>query len=156
MHRIESNDAGAWSLRTAGLTTACVSRRSYVHGGFTLVEVLVAVALLSVGLLAVLTAGQAGRETQQRAVYLSAARTVAQTRIDQALARQYNALASLAGTETDPSLPRGNSVTVTVAQFTNALGQPDPDLTSIGVTVTWPEAEGTRSIVYETLIANPN
>ncbi len=142
---------------TAGPPTACVSRRLCVHGGFTLIEVLAAVALLSVGLLAVLTAGQAGRETQQRALYLSTARNIAQSKIDRARAVQYQSIDGVVpGTWTDATLPGPNSVTVTVSQFINSLGQPDPDLKKVNVTVVWPEGGTSQSLVYETLICNPN
>lgn len=143
-------------LNDAKPITACVSRRYLVHGGFTLVEVLAAVLLLSVGLLAVLSAGQAARETQQRAVYLAAGRIVGQTKVEQARATPFSQLDQLTHNGSDPSLPPGNTVNVVVSQYTNSVGQPDPDMERVSVTVTWPEAEGTRSVVYETLIANKN
>lgn len=148
MHRNKAHDAGT--------LTACVSKRSFGHGGFTLVEVLAAVVLLSVGLLAVLSAGQAGRETQQRAVYMAAGRLLAQTKVDEARAISFASINHMAGTGTDSSLPPGNSITVAVSQYTNSSGQPDPDLKRVLVTVAWPEAKGSRSVVYETLIANKN
>lgn len=148
MHRVKTNDAGP--------TTACVSRRFLAHGGFTLVEVLAAVMLLSVGLLAVLSAGEAARDTQQRAICMSAGRIVAQAKVEEARATSFGLLNQLVGSSTDPSLPPGNSVVVAVAPYTNSAGDPDPNLKRYSVTVTWPEGAGRRSIVYETLIANKN
>lgn len=124
------------------------------HGGFTLVEVLAAVVLLSVGLLAVLSAGQAARETQQRAAYMASGRAIAQSKVDEARATDFARLNDVEGTGSDPSLPPGNTFTVVVSTYTNYLGQADPDLERLTVTVTWPEAQSSRTIVYETLIAN--
>lgn len=149
MRRIGSNDARL---------TACVSkRRNTVRGGFTLVEVLAAVVLLSIGLLAVLSAAQAARETQQRAVCMAAGRTVAQSKIEEARATSWASLDGLAGSTSDPSLPAGNTIVVATSQFNNSLGQPDADLKKVTVTVSWPEADGTpRAVVYETVIGNKN
>lgn len=137
-------------------TVDCVSKRSLIHGGFTLVEVLAAVVLLSVGLLGVLAAGQAARQTEQRAVNMSSGRIIAQSILDLARAAPYNSIASLAGSSSDPSLPRGNNVSVAVNNYTNPAGQTDPDLKQVTVTVTWPEQETVQTIVYETLIAKPD
>jgi len=127
------------------------------HGGFTLVEVLAAVVLLSVGLLAVLTAGEAARETQQRAVYMAAARTIAQAKVEEARSTPFDELDQLVvPPSSDPSLPPGNTIQVAVAPMTNGMGQPDPDLAQYSVTVSWPEGKSTQSIVYETLIGNKN
>jgi prepilin-type N-terminal cleavage/methylation domain-containing protein len=165
MHRTKANDAGPtpwpyWAAprgwRGSATGTACVSKRSLVHGGFTLVEVLAAVVLLSIGLLAVLSAGQAARETQQRAVYMAAGRTIAQTKVDEARATHFDQLDQLVGSYSDPSLPPHNTVSTSVSPYTNPMGQADPNLGRISVTVTWPEGASTRSIVYETLIANKN
>ena len=116
--------------------------------GFTLVEVLAAVALLSIGLLAVLAAGRAARETQTRAVYLSIGRNVAQTKIEQLRTVPFS-MAGYAAQTTDPSLPDGNTVVVRCWPFSGAFGS---SMTQVVVTVRWPEQRGTRTIVYETLI----
>lgn len=117
--------------------------------GFTLVEILAATLLLSIGLLAVMSAAQAARETQRRALYLSIGRNIAQSKIDRLRSTPISSITSQAGTSTDPSLPKGNSVQVAVSRYPNTGV---PDLYKGTVTVTWPEHKGTRRIRYETLI----
>ncbi len=116
--------------------------------GFTLVEVLAAVALLSIGLLSVLTAGRAARETQTRAVYLCIGRNIAQTKIEELRTTPF-AISGYGTETTDPSLPDGNAVVVECDPYSGPL---DPAMTQAVVTVSWPEQRGTRTIVYETLI----
>ncbi len=118
--------------------------------GFTLVEILAACLLLSIGLLAVLTAVRAARETQQRALYISIGRNIAQSKIDKARSMSLDDLNSLVGTTQDSSLPTVNSVTVGISRYPNPS---QTHLYKVTVTVSWPEQKGTRRITYETLIA---
>jgi prepilin-type N-terminal cleavage/methylation domain-containing protein len=117
------------------------------NGGFTLVEVLAAVLLLSIGLLAVLTAGIAARDTQQRAVYTSVGRNAAQSVIEQLRSNQSYTLPS----STVSGLPKGN----TIALFTKPVAGPQggTNLTYASVTVTWAEGNGTHKVFYETYIS---
>jgi prepilin-type N-terminal cleavage/methylation domain-containing protein len=127
-----------------------IAKHADCSRGFTLVEVLSAVLLLSIGLLAVLTADQASRETQQRAVYISIGRGIAQSKVEKLRAAPIDSLPSFAGSSQDSSLPSGNLIQVAV------VGYPNPSCTSLykcTVTVTWPEGRGTRKVCYETLIA---
>ena len=56
--------------RLRGCGRACQERGTrHSPGGFTLAEVLAAVLLLAIGLLAVIAAAQGARDSQQRAVY---------------------------------------------------------------------------------------
>lgn len=118
-------------------------------GGFTLVEVLAAAALLTIGMLAVLAVVQASRETQQRTIYLSAGRNIAQSKIEMARAESFDNLNSLAGRTSDSALPKGNVINTAVANYPTFT---EPDLKRVTVTVTWPEGRGTRRICYDTLI----
>ena len=118
------------------------------NGGFTLVEVLAAVLLLSIGLLAVLTADRAANETQLRAAYLSVGRNIAQSRIDDLRSAPIDSIAG-SGPVEDPNLPKGNQVNVAVTAYP-AAGE--NDIYKAVVTVTWPEKRGTRKVCYETLI----
>jgi prepilin-type N-terminal cleavage/methylation domain-containing protein len=118
--------------------------------GFTLVEIIAACLLLSIGLLAVLAAVQAARETQQRALYLSIGRNIAQSKIEKARSMSIDNISSLAGTTQDSSLPAGNSVTISVSRYPDAS---QIHLYRVTVTVSWPEQKGTRRLTYETLIA---
>jgi len=121
-------------------------------GGFTLVEVIAASLILAVGLLALVAACQAGRETQRRAVYMAVARDIAQTEIEGLRALQFDSVVVQAGdvNRTDPSLPPGNVITLSVAKYPDASSD---RLVRASVRVAWPEAGGTRVIHYETLIA---
>jgi len=129
-----------------------VMRRLQRHDGFTLVEVIAGALILAIGLLAIVTACQAGRETQRRAVYIAAAREIAQSEIENLRAAQFDSVLAQVGEvdRTDPSLPAGNQVVVSVAKYPDASST---RLCRISVRVTWPEAAGTREINYETLIA---
>lgn len=127
----------------------CHKRRQSMLG-FTLVEILAACLLLSIGLLAVLTAVRAARETQQRALYLSIGRNIAQSKIDKARSMSVDNISSMAGTTQDSSLPAGNSITVSVNRYPDAS---QIHLYRVTVTVSWPEQRGTRRLTYETLIA---
>jgi prepilin-type N-terminal cleavage/methylation domain-containing protein len=119
------------------------------RAGFTLVEILSAVALLSIGLLAVLTASRAARDTQQKAAYVSTARTIAQSKMERLRATPFDSLMSMAGTTTDASLPKGNTITVAVTQYPDAS---EANLCRATVTVSWPRSVGVRTICYDTLI----
>lgn len=122
------------------------------RGGFTLVEVIAASLILALGLLALVTACQASRETQRRAVYMAIARDIAQTEIEGLRAVQFDFVLAQAGNtdRSDSSLPPGNVITVSVARYPDASST---RLCHVSVRVTWPEAAGTREIYYETLIA---
>jgi|GEM_PF-933489 len=118
-------------------------------GGFTLVEVLAAVLLLSIALLAILAANSAARETQQRAVNMSIGRNIAQGIIESLRSAGVDDVSGMTFPTQSSSLPAGNSISVSVAPYPNSS---EPNLYQALVTVTWPEAAGTRRIRYETLI----
>jgi len=119
------------------------------QAGFTLAEVLAAVMLLSIGLLAVVAASRAGREYEQRAVYIALGRNIAQGRIDKLRSLSVDSLPAQAGTTTSSSLPAGNAVQTTVVGYPGAS---ETNMYKVAVRVSWPEANGTRSISYETII----
>ena len=118
--------------------------------GFSLVEVLSAVLLLSIGLLAVLTANRAARDTQQRALYLSVGRNIAQTKLDFIRAAPIDTIDAMDNTVSDSYLPKGNSIVTLVSRYPDNL---ETNIYKATVTITWPESKGTRKICYETLIA---
>lgn len=118
--------------------------------GFTLVEVLAAVVLLSIGLLAVLTASRAAQDTHWRAVHLASARNIAQSKIDELRATPFDGIVGATVNTTDPSLPKGNQITVATVKYPDSF---EANLAKVTVTVTWPEGRATGRIQYETLIA---
>ena len=115
--------------------------------GFTLVEVLSAALILSIGLLAIVSAMQASRKSQQSAVYMNIAMNAAQSQIEGIRSLNWNNIADPPDT-TVPALPFGNVLSVTVNKYPNAQ---ENKLYKIIVAVTWPEGSGTRSWTYETL-----
>jgi prepilin-type N-terminal cleavage/methylation domain-containing protein len=133
----------------AELEMSLIRRTISKSGGFTLVEVLAAVLLLSIALLAIMTANTAARGAQQRAVCQGAARNVAQSVIDQLRAAPIDSISTMAFPASDASLPSGNSIAVSVTGYPT-LGE--TNLYKATVTVSWPEGVGTRSIQYEMLI----
>jgi len=121
------------------------------RGGFTLVEVLAAAAILSFAVLAVISATQAARESQQRATYLAIGRNVAQSRIEELRGAAAGSVIPAKISNTEPSLPAGNKVLVQVAPY---AGFGTSSLYWVSVTVTWPEGKGVRKVEYETLIGS--
>jgi hypothetical protein len=113
--------------------------------------VIAATFLISIGLVAVLLGASAARDTQDRTTYLSEARCIAQSRVEQMRAISFGSITSLAGSSTDSSLPAGNTIVVTVAPYPNSS---ETDIYKGTVTVTWHEGNGNHSITYETLISN--
>ena len=119
-------------------------------GGFTLVEVLAAVLLLSIALLAIMSANTAARYAQQRAVNQSAARNVAQSIIDQLRAAPIDSISTKTFPTSDSALPSGNSIAVSTVGYPTLS---ETNLYTSTVTVSWPESGNTRTVKYETLIA---
>lgn len=124
-------------------------RLSSGNRGFTLVEVLAAATLLSIGLLAVMLTGGTAGDYQRRAELICLGRAIAQSRIDQLRSLPVDSLPAQTGATSDPSLPKGNSVVTTVSSYPNT---DEKDLYRVVVSVSWPEGKGTRTIKYETLI----
>ncbi|MGI6294834.1 MAG: prepilin-type N-terminal cleavage/methylation domain-containing protein [Armatimonadota bacterium] len=123
-------------------------RKKYEDGGFTLVEVLAAVLLLSIALLAILSANSAAKSTQRRATGLAAGRCVAESIIEQIKAAPFDDARTMSFPRQDDSLPDGNSIAVTISWYPNIS---ERNLLKAVVKVSWPEANGTRTLQYETL-----
>ena len=117
-----------------------------MNGGFTLVEVLAAVLLLSIAMMAIMAANSAARGAQQRAVNMSIGRNVAQSIVEQLRAAPVDSITTMAFPATNSALPSGNSTSVSVLAL-------DSNIYYATVIVNYPEANSTRSIKYETLIA---
>lgn len=125
-------------------------RKNCKNGGFTLVEVLAAVLLLSIAMLAILTANSAARSTQQRATGLAAGRCVAESILEEIKAAPFDDISSMSFPKKDSSLPVGNAITVAINRYPTIS---EANLIKAAVKVSWPEANGTRTLQYETLIA---
>ena len=112
-------------------------------------EVLAAVLILSIGLLAILSSIVASRDTQQRASWLCIGRTIAYHKMEYVRSAAAAAVDGLNTTEQDMRLPAGNQIRVTVTRY------PDSSQTKMflaTVTVTWPEGNGTRTLKHESFI----
>lgn len=118
-------------------------------GGFTLVEVLAAVLILSIALLTIMTASSVARDSQQRAVCQSIARNLAQSIIEQIRSAPIESMSTMTFPSSDTSLPSGNTIAVSVAGYPSSSNS---DLCKATVIVRWPEASNTRTVKYETLI----
>lgn len=119
------------------------------NGGFTLVEVLAAVLLLSIAIMAIMAADSAARGAQQRAVNMSVGRNVAQSIIEQLRAAPVSNITGMTFPTSSPSLPSGNSISVSVVPYPAST---ETNLFDATVVVEYPEGNGARSIKYETLI----
>lgn len=111
------------------------------RSGFTLVEILAAVVLLSIGCLALLAAIPTARESQQRAVNMAVARNLAQSKIDWLRYSSYDTISSYSNTQNDSSLPNG--------YWTIQTSPVDANLCAAVVTVGWQELHGGDLKVYE-------
>ena len=119
------------------------------HSGYTLVEVLVAVIVLSIALLAVLSAISVSSDTQTRAANMAMAHDIAVTHMEDCRSMTEAAILGALPNYSSPDLPPGNSVTVTASRY------PNPGSTHMfqaTVTITWPEGRGSRSVTYGTLL----
>jgi prepilin-type N-terminal cleavage/methylation domain-containing protein len=117
------------------------------NSGFTLVEVLASVMLLSIGLLAILASSQVSRETQIKAEYLSIARNLAQDELEKLRATSFSSLGSSIPDTSSSLLPK---ISVSCTLYPNNT---EPYIYLAKATVTWPEKSGTRKVCYETLIS---
>lgn len=118
--------------------------------GYTLVEVLAATALLSVGILAVLTAMSGSRDMQQRAKWMCIGRTVAQSKMEDIRGGSATDIDGLTAVTCDSRLPAGNQISVTVTRYPDVS---EDNFFRALVTVSWPEGNGTRGITHESLIS---
>lgn len=124
-------------------------RKEKKIAGFTLVEVLSSVVILSVALLSIITAMQAARETQQRAQYMHIAMNATQSQIERLRSLSFKHI-SAPSTSIVTGLPTGNTLTVTVNKYpTSSEGR----LYLVVATAAWSEGKGTRTCTSETLIA---
>jgi len=98
--------------------------------GLTLMEVLVAVVVLSLGLLGLERVHIAAIQANTIASRLTQATTLAQDRAEQLMALPYNDAALAATTYTEPNPPQGYTITWTV-------DAPSAGIKTINIDVTW-------------------
>ena len=134
----------------------CSRLAQFSHKAMTLVEVLAAIAILSVALLAFVTASQSSRASTDKSDATTRAALAADDKIDTLVGQGYPALTTGTTTYTVPNLRQGLMKVV--------IGPLDGDLTNtnimqIDITVTWsayssatPQSAG--NITRSTLISN--
>lgn len=113
-------------------------------------EVLAAVMILSVAMLAIISAMAASHDIQRRAHYIAIGRNIAQSKIEELRAVDADKYWSITGISSDTTLPSGNSISVKVSEYPVVDKK---ELYLAQVVVTWPEGQGVREVTYETLIA---
>jgi prepilin-type N-terminal cleavage/methylation domain-containing protein len=129
----------------------CASLR-VSRNGYTLVELLVAVTILSIALLGIMSAISVAQDTQTRAVRMAIARDIAIMHIENYRSATAGSISTPIAPYSSPDLPSGNVITPTASKY------PDSSSTSLWravVTVRWPEGVTTRSIAYDTLLYKP-
>lgn len=125
--------------------------RRWDNQGYTLVEVLVAVAILSIGLMGVMSAISVSQDTQDRAMNIAAARDIAISRLETYRNLSPDQLGTIPASDTSTDLPPGNTIACSAVTY----GGAGSSIYRATVTVSWPEGGSTRTINYESLLYKP-
>lgn len=115
-------------------------------GGFTLVEILVATVILSLGLLAVVSAMVTSREFRKRAEYATIASAIASAKMERLRSTDRGYMYTIPLLEQSSLLPPGNRITT---WWTETAKISKDCLYYFEVTITYPEGHGTRRLYYE-------
>ena len=103
------------SGRTDRNETFSVTKKIRNDEGYTLIEMLIAIAILSVGLLAVATMQISSIRVNDTARKMTRRATVAQDRLEYLMSLGYTNAVLTSGTHTDGSAPSGYSISWTVS-----------------------------------------
>lgn len=132
------------------ITTPEVNRRINTTGGFSLIEVMFAMALFSIGLLAVATLQGANVRNNTTGNITTQASMLARARLEQLKSLNITALAPGDFAEDSNIDPDGNPGGIYQRQWT--IETTAPDLRKIQVTVSWTHRDGnTRSVALTTV-----
>jgi prepilin-type N-terminal cleavage/methylation domain-containing protein len=123
------------------------SRSAQANSGYTLVELLVSVVILSIALLATLSAIRVAQDTQDRANHIAIARDIAISNLERYRWLKWNHMGDIPASQTSSDLPSGNAITCSAAQYPNGSS----GVYKATVQVSWPEGNGTRTVKYESL-----
>lgn len=125
--------------------------------GMTLVEILVAVSILSIAMVVIASLFPVAVNYQKRATFIQIASLEARGMLDGAMTNNYGSLNVGTTVSSVPELPSGNTMTVTISPY------PTSDSTYlklVTVRVSWPGSKLARylggMVVYHTLIAKPS
>jgi type IV pilus assembly protein PilV len=127
-------------------------RRPDAQDGFTLVEVLLAMAILGVGLMSIAVAQLTAMKVQSRSKNLQQAMFLAREQMDDIEAMDAGApILQAAATTQDPGNPlRASADPSDATTFNRSVtvvpNNPSFGLAQVTVTVTWAQAQGTRQV----------
>jgi prepilin-type N-terminal cleavage/methylation domain-containing protein len=130
----------------AGFGSGHLGRR-----GYTLVEVLVAVSILSIVLIGIMAAINVAQDTQDRAMNIAAARDIAVSRLETYRNLSPVQFGTVPASDISAALPTGNSIACSVASY----GGTNTFIYRATVSVSWPEGKGSRTVSYESLLYKP-
>lgn len=107
------------------------------RGGFTLVEILVSCVILSIGLLALLTALGVAHATQDNAQHLLAARAAAQSEMERVRGLPFSSMPSSSPSVTTTAVPGlpGGQMKVTISKYVYQASV--TDLRQVRVEIYW-------------------
>ena len=132
------------------------------HRGFSLIEALVATALLGLGLMAVVSAFPFAMRANKGSEFSSLASAYARTKLEELLTTSYDELVAgtieprtrLAGSPSDPlyALERESAVTLVDSNLNNSAA--DVGLKKLTVTVYWPNRQGGSNSLTPTSLSS--
>ena len=103
------------SGRTDRNETFSVTKKIRNDEGYTLIEILIAIAILSIGLLAVATMQISSIRVNDTARRMTRRATIAQDRLEYIMSLKYTHAVLTSGAHTDGSAPSGYSISWTVS-----------------------------------------
>lgn len=103
------------SGRTDRNKTFSVIKKARNDKGYTLIEILIAIAILSVGLLAIATMQISSIRVNDTARRMTRRATIAQDRLEYIMSLKYTHAVLTSGAHTDGSAPSGYSISWTVS-----------------------------------------
>lgn len=119
------------------------------RAGFTLIEVLIAVAVLGTALVVLLHCQLVSIRLADRAAQLTRATLLAEAMMAERLAQGYPEAGTEQGADEDGAVPMSWTVQVAPAE----LDVPGGELRSVQVEVAWQDGRGTRRVTLNTLVA---
>jgi type IV pilus modification protein PilV len=124
-----------------------LSKIKHNEQGFTLLEIIIAISILSIGLLALASLQLASIRGNAFASGVTEGTTLAADRIEKLLALPYNHADLFAGSHTDSSPPSGYAVTWQVTD-----DAPVTNTKTIDLTVTWTDHGAQKNVIMHRIM----